>query len=90
MPSLNYNEIKSLIEIYVDQKHFNELIKSQFSDILLKCIQMVVINTENPIIPFQISSDQFSNILNIFQVKIRYIFLILHNLLTNYLLIKKK
>jgi len=70
VPSLNHDKIKSLIEIYVDQKHFNELIKSQFSDILLKCIQMVVINTEKPIIPFQISSNQFLNILNIFQVKI--------------------
>lgn len=69
-PFLDYNTIKCFIENELDEKHFNELIKSQFSDILFKCIQMVVINTDQPIIPIQINSDQFLTIINIFQVNI--------------------
>lgn len=69
VPLLNHNVIQISIENVLGQKYFNELIKSQFSDILIKCIQMVVINTEEPIIPIQINSNQFLNIINIFQVK---------------------
>lgn len=83
-PSLSYDELKSLIEMYVDQNHFNNLLRSQFSDILLNCIQMVVTNTEKPIIPFEFSSEQFLNIVNIFQVKTRFILLSLDSLLANY------
>lgn len=67
-PFLDYNIIQYFIENKLGKKRFNELIKSQFSDILLKCIQMIVINTDQPIIPIQINSDQFLTIINIFQV----------------------
>lgn len=69
VPLLNYDDIKSCIENILSHNHFIELIKSQFPDILLKCIQMVVINTEESILPIQIDSDQFNNIINFFQVK---------------------
>lgn len=65
---LNYDETKNIIESILNQKHFNELIKSNILGILLKCIQMIVINNEQPIIPIQINSNQFFNIINIFQV----------------------
>lgn len=65
---LNYDETKNIIENILNQKHFNELIKSNILGILLKCIQMIVINDEQPIIPIQINSNQFFNIINIFQV----------------------
>ncbi|VVC40821.1 Hypothetical protein CINCED_3A017263 [Cinara cedri] len=67
VPFLNHNDIKNCIENILSQAHFNELTRSQFPNILLKCIQMVVINTEQPINPIQINSDQFLNIMNIFQ-----------------------
>lgn len=65
---LNYDETKNCIENILSQKHFNELIKSNILDILLKCVQMIVINNEQPIIPIQINSNQFLNIINIIQV----------------------
>lgn len=69
VPFLNYDEIKNFIENKLDQKHLYELIRSQFLDILSKCIQMIVVNTEEPIIPIQINSYQFLSIMNILQVK---------------------
>jgi hypothetical protein len=65
---LNHDEIKKSVEIKINSEEFNELIKSQFSEILLKCIQMIVINNEQPIVPIQINSNQFQKIINIFQV----------------------
>lgn len=79
VPFLNHDDIKSCIENILSQNHFIELIKSQFPDILLKCIQMVVINTEEPILPIQINSDQFKNIINYFQVnRFYYTFILRH------------
>lgn len=67
--NLNNDEIKKSIETKMDLKfEFNELLKSRFAEILLQCIQMIVINTEQPIVPIQINSDQFQKIINIFQV----------------------
>lgn len=65
---LNHDDIKKSVETKIGFKEFNELVKSQFSEILLKCIQMIVVNTEQPIVPIQINSDQFQKIINIFQV----------------------
>lgn len=66
---LNHDNIKNCIENILPQNHFNELIRSQFPNILLNCILMIVTNIEQPIIPIQINSDQFINIINILQVK---------------------
>lgn len=66
---INHDEIKDFIENILGQEHFKELVKSQFPDILLNCIQMIVCNTEEPIVPIQINSNQFLKINNIFQVK---------------------
>lgn len=66
---LNYDQIKNFIENKFDQKNLYNLIRSQFLDILLKCLQMIVVNTEQPIIPIQINCDQFLSIMEIFQVK---------------------
>lgn len=60
---------KNLIENELGEKNFTELIRSHCSNIVLQFIQMVVINTEQPIVPIQISSDQFLILIEIFQVK---------------------
>lgn len=66
---LNHDAIKNIIVNTLGRQHFNVLIKSQYTHILLKCIQMVIENKiEHPIIPIQINRDQFLNIINIFQV----------------------
>ncbi|XP_026809071.1 serine-protein kinase ATM isoform X1 [Rhopalosiphum maidis] len=67
VPFINHDEIKKVIVDELSEKRFNELIKFQCSDIILQFIQMVVINTEHPIVPIQISSDQFLILINIFQ-----------------------
>jgi len=68
VPFINHDEIKKVIVDELSEIRFNELIKFQCSDIILQFIQMVVINTEQPIVPIQISSDQFLILINIFQV----------------------
>lgn len=68
VPFLNHDEIKNLIESQLGEINFKELISSQCSNIILQFIQMVVINTEQPIAPIQISSDQFLILIKIFQV----------------------
>lgn len=68
-PSLSYDDVKNVIENILGEEHFNELIKSQYSDIVLKCIQMVVTNIEHPVVPIQINTHQFLSVINIFQVK---------------------
>jgi len=68
LPFLDHDEIKNLIKNQLGEMHFNELIRFQYSDIILQFIQMVVINTEQPIVPIQISSEQFLILINIFQV----------------------
>jgi len=73
---LNYDEIKNFIEDKLGEEHVHELIKAQISDILSKCIQMIIVNTEQPIIPIQINKNQFLNIMNIFQVKYNIISLL--------------
>lgn len=64
----NYDEIKDRIINILSEERFNELIKLQISDILLKCIQMIEVNIEEPIIQIQINSNQFLDIINILQV----------------------
>jgi len=68
VPFINHDEIKNFIESQLGKIKFNELIRSQCLNIILQFIQMVVINTEEPIVPIQISSDQFLVLINIFQV----------------------
>lgn len=68
VPFINHDEIKKVIVNELGEIYFNELIKLQCTDIILQFIQMVVINTEQPIVPIQISSDQFLVLINIFQV----------------------
>lgn len=68
IPFLNHDEIKNLIESQLSEVNFNDLIRSQCLDIILQFIQMVVINTEQPIAPIQISGEQFLILINIFQV----------------------
>lgn len=73
---LDHDAIKNFIESTLGQQHFNDLIKSQYTHILLKCIQMVIESKiEQPIIPIQINKDQFLNIINIFQVKYNSVFM---------------
>ncbi|XP_060874698.1 serine-protein kinase ATM isoform X2 [Metopolophium dirhodum] len=67
VPFLNHDEIKNLIESQLGEENLNDLIRSQYSNIILQFIQMVVINTEEPIAPIQISSDQFLILIKIFQ-----------------------
>ncbi|XP_029344827.1 serine-protein kinase ATM [Acyrthosiphon pisum] len=67
VPFLNHDEIKNLIESQLGKINLNELIKSQCSNIILQFIQMVVMNTEQPISPIQISSDQFLILIKIYQ-----------------------
>ncbi|KAE9539511.1 hypothetical protein AGLY_004763 [Aphis glycines] len=67
VPFINHDEIKKVIVNELGEIYFNELIKLQCTDIILQFIQMVVINTEQPIVPIQISSDQFLVLINIFQ-----------------------
>jgi len=69
VPFLSHDETKNLIENELGQTHFKEIIKLQCSDIILQFIEMVVINTEQPIVPIQINSEQFLALINIFQVK---------------------
>lgn len=66
---INQDKIKDLINKTLGEQDFDELIKSQFPDILLNCIQMVVSDSEQPIAPIQINSNQFLQISTIFQVK---------------------
>lgn len=68
VPLINHDEIKKVIVDELGGKYFNELIKLQCTAIILQFIQMVVTNTEQPIVPIQISSDQFLVLINIFQV----------------------
>jgi len=68
VPFINHDEIKKVIVDELGEIYFNELIKLQCTDIILQFTQMVVINTEQPIFPIQISSDQFLVLINIFQV----------------------
>jgi len=68
VPFLNQDEIKNFIESQLGEIKIIELISSQCSNIILQFIQMVVINTEQPIAPIQISSDQFLILIKIFQV----------------------
>ncbi|XP_050425429.1 serine-protein kinase ATM isoform X2 [Adelges cooleyi] len=65
--SIDYEKIQFFVENHLGQLLFNELIKMQFSNILLQCIKMVVTN-EPTDCPMQIDKKQLLSIFDYFQI----------------------